>query len=468
MTVSVLMSASLVMLATAGLCPADPTVELCDLTTTGNNTNATNQSGSGDESSGALRRAGAASGPIMAVALACGLGSKGGPSSQLLAPLVLSTLMVPGQAASAGGAESDRSLAATSGLHQTCSDMKSLYKSEACCGSPTKAVHVQAVPFPPKEGNKISGTNICSGKKPTAAAWANKDCMKNGVVNAVEQAGADVTRDFAGKLVTANLPAMKKYREMSPPLCPVNVHWHIGAEHRSAGEYDENGKSPKKAGSPATLSSGRRLNASERSLAGKERYGFACRHYDANNAIFTKAYDWKHCIGMHVGETYEVHWPHSALGACDTPHQYQSPFYDGVFCHYNPLALKPAGHKDLTPQDIAYHVGVQAQVFVIVNDESYYYPNLMKGMIVQDKFGSDLGIYTGSTTGTSRSNKVCSAFAPITWQVDRKCHLISASSFDKMCADMKQVNDDMATDLHAHGARELVIEKLSATNLANR
>ena len=27
--------------------------------------------------------------------------------------------------------------------------------------------------------------------------------------------------------------------------------------------------------------------------------------------------------------------------------------------------------------------------------------------------------------------------SPITWQVDRKCHLISASSFDKLCADMK-------------------------------
>jgi hypothetical protein len=257
---------------------------------------------------------------------------------------------------------------------------------------------------------------------------------------------------------------MKKYREMVPPLCPVNVHWHVGAEHRSAGEYDESGKSPKKAGTPATLASGRRLNASERSLAGKERYGFACKHYDANKAMFTKAYDWKHCVGMHVGETYEVHWPHSTLGACGTPHQYQSPFYDGVFCHYDPIVA----HKGLTQQQIAHNVGVQAQVFVIVNDESYYYPDLMKGMIQQGNFGKDLGIYTGSTTGTSRDNKVCSAFAPITWQVDRKCHMISASSFDKMCADMKQASDDMSSDLHAHGARELVDSKLAANNLRDR
>jgi hypothetical protein len=35
---------------------------------------------------------------------------------------------------------------------------------------------------------------------------------------------------------------------------------------------------------------------------------------------------------MKVGETYEVHWPHPALGDCGTPNQFQTPFYDGVFC----------------------------------------------------------------------------------------------------------------------------------------
>lgn len=278
---------------------------------------------------------------------------------------------------------------------------------------------------------------------------------------ALEQAGADVTKGFEGKLVSTVKPITKPYHTMSPPLCPVNVHWHLGAEHRSAGEYDENGKSPKKGGTPAA---GRRLDATERSLASKPpRYGFACKHYDANKAMFTTPYKWKHCVDMHVGETYEVHWPHSALGACNTPHQYQSPFYDGVFCNYQPNTT----HKGLTSQNVAHSVGVQSQVFVIVNDESYYYPNLIKGMIVQDNFGKDLGIYTGSTTGTSRNNVMCSKYSPITWQVDRKCHMISASSFDKMCGDMKQMNDDMSLDLHAHGSRELVDAKLSANNLVN-
>ena len=127
-------------------------------------------------------------------------------------------------------------------------------------------------------------------------------------------------------------------------------------------------------------------------------------------------------------------------------------------------------------------VGVQAQVFTIVNDEAYYYPDLINGMIVDGplvgsvgSYGTDIATYTGSTTGTSRDNNICSRFAPITWQVgcvsvasrhaaiqhtqpsphctkpppptlpqvDRQCHLISASSFDKMCADMRSQRDDM-------------------------
>ena len=108
------------------------------------------------------------------------------------------------------------------------------------------------------------------------------------------------------------------------------------------------------------------------------------------------------------------------------------------------------------------NVGVQSQTFVIVNDEAYYYPDLFKGMVVAGDYGDDIAYYTGSTTGTTRSNDICSAYSPITWQVDRKCHLISASSFDKMCADMKAQADDMSDDLYAHGARELVSDELAA------
>ena len=80
----------------------------------------------------------------------------------------------------------------------------------------------------------------------------------------------------------------------------------------------------------------------------------------------------------------------------------------------------------------------------------------------------DIAYYTGSTTGTTRDNQICSAYTPITWQVDRRCHMISASSFDKLCYDMKQQRDDMTDDLHAHGARELVKDSLVANNMQRR
>jgi hypothetical protein len=107
---------------------------------------------------------------------------------------------------------------------------------------------------------------------------------------------------------------------------------------------------------------------------------------------------------------------------------------------------------------------VHGQVFTIVNDESYFYPDMIRGMIVDKEMGRDVSYYTGSTTGETRNNTMCSQYTPITWQVDRKCHMISASSFDKLCYDMKMQRDDMSDDLHAHGSRELVSDELAANN----
>jgi len=370
----------------------------------------------------------------------------------------------------------------------TCKHLKDNYKSQTCCGAPDKQVPLQVVPKPSLTGNLIVTQNPCAGAQADKADWPNVECLND----ALEQAGGDVTAGFEGQFDTDIVPIQQPYHQGAAgdlhmgPLCPVNVHWHLGAEHRSEGQFDENGKSPMLAGTPnqpytaPPLEGGRRLGSNatsdrrlvwtnetnDRRLGANVRYGFACHHYDAADPKFTTAYNWQHCIGMHVGETYEVHWPHSALGACNTAYQYQSKFYDGIFCRYDPVT-----HAGLTPQNIASAVGVQSQTFTIVNDEAYYYPNLMKGMIVTDSddsdFGKDMAIYSGSSTGTSRDNSVCSAYSPITWQVDRKCHLISASSFDKMCADMKHNFDDMSMDLHAHGARGLVDEELTANNMVD-
>lgn len=272
--------------------------------------------------------------------------------------------------------------------------------------------------------------NPCAGQNPSLP---NLACVIDAVEMTKEQSGVNVTKGYQGDRETDATPITGSYRDAG--LCAVNVHWHLGTEHYSVGEYDELGSGPEASDSD-------------------ERIGFQCSLYDANDEKFTKEYKWEHCIGMAVGQTYEVHWPHSAAGMCNSPWQYQTPFYDGVFCRDNVIT------------DTAAQIGVQAQVFTIVNDEQYYYPDLFSGMIVDEATGkgTDKAIYTGSTTGTSRNNEMCSQYAPITWQVDRKCHLISASAFDKMCADMKAQGDDMKDDLHAHGSRELVADEHAADN----
>jgi len=307
----------------------------------------------------------------------------------------------------------------------------------------------------------LVGSNVCKGKKPlhsdaegTNGYFKNVQCMIDNVAQTLEQAGANVTAGYVGGInATGRTPITEPYWKAG--LCPVNVHWHLGAEHLSVGEYDDSGKGPSMV---ENVDSGD--GSFSRRLLAAARLGHQCKKYDSKDPKFTTKYAWKHCKEMHVGQTYEVHWPHSASGACGTPNQYQTPFYDGVFC--------TDGIISLSPLNTFQKIGVQSQVYTIVNDEDYYYPDMIRGMIVDGTMGQDIAKYTGSTTGTSRDNKVCSRYTPITWQVDRKCHLISASSFDKMCADMKAQRDDMSDDLHAHGSRELVADQFAANNLQKK
>lgn len=121
------------MVAQGGICPDDPEVDLCGAS------DATAKNKTGDEdASGASRWA---SGSLMAVALTMGLGGKDG-SSHLLAPLMLSALLVPGQAADAVSTMSWNDPAKT-----TCGALKSFYKDQMCCGSGSKEVHFQLANF---------------------------------------------------------------------------------------------------------------------------------------------------------------------------------------------------------------------------------------------------------------------------------------------------------------------------------
>jgi Delta carbonic anhydrase len=304
--------------------------------------------------------------------------------------------------------------------------------SSSDSSAPATSVPATSVP---EDMNSVfnTGVNVCEGKKPDLPDAA---CVVDAMTNVGPQAGANVTKGYNGSMVVDHDPITTPY--WMNGMCAVNVHWHLGAEHLSVGEFDETGTGP-------ALDSDVDM-----------RMGHQCKFYDESDPIFTTPYEWKYCHDMQVGQTYEVHWPHSAAGACGTPNQYQTPFYDGVFC------------TDGVLTDTASQVGVQSQVFTIVNDEAYFWPDMMRGMIVEGDMGQDIAMYTGSTTSDKRDNEICSQYSPITWQVDRKCHMISASAFDQLCYDMLQQRDDMSDDLHPHGSRETVSDELAANNHANR
>ncbi|KAK1732413.1 hypothetical protein QTG54_016894 [Skeletonema marinoi] len=272
--------------------------------------------------------------------------------------------------------------------------------------------------------------NVCAGAQ---LAVANKLCADLEVPT--PQAGGNVTKGYVGGLDVGTLK-LHTDSYFQGDMCPVNVHWHLGTE-------------------PTHMVSTTRTwtNRGLAAAGEKVRGGFHCHHYDEKDEKFTKPYDWKYCTNMEVGETYEVHWPHSSVGDCGTVNHVllTQPLY-GTICGYYRGSSEHCQQRWCSRPSL--HRGERRAVFL---------PRC--GMIIDKKrkMGTDIHYYTGSTTGTSRNNEMCSQYAPITWQVDRQCHMISASSFD----DMLLQRDDMKDDLYPHGSRELVMDSLVANNAAD-
>ena len=256
-----------------------------------------------------------------------------------------------------------------------------------------------------------------------APRLANVESVIDGVPNVGPQSPVNVTNGYnTGTFVTDAVPLTTTTTMTQNGLCPVTVQWTLGAEHLSVGQYDPDGSGPSTA-----------LDDNNSDL-------HQCSLYDETDPGFTTPYNWQYCLDMQVGQTYELQWPHSAVGACGTVFQYQTTNYlDGVFCRIEDLDIA-------TPGATALQIAIQAQVFTIINDEEYYYPDLLRGMIVTGDYGQDVVAYVGSTTASSvlannnnnNNNNLCSQYSPISWHVDRQCRLISASSMDKLCADLLQ------------------------------
>ena len=234
--------------------------------------------------------------------------------------------------------------------------------------------------------------------------FENKGCAEmidTGYSLSLPQAGMDVTdvgSGHGGEAFSGVPPIMGDYSEHN--MCVVNVHWHLGAEHKSTGQFDvEDGQGPHgyKTGDMVSAHDRRKMAdhghgrkmkdaADMDGSVNSERLGLQCRHYDDTMAEYTTPYDWKYCKHMEVGQTYEVHWPHSAAGMCNTKWQMQSPFYDGVFCKPDVISLGTGtmntdGSPNLTGFNVHDTIGVQGQVFTIVNsdDPEYHKINLFDG-----------------------------------------------------------------------------------------
>jgi len=240
------------------------------------------------------------------------------------------------------------------------------------------------------------------------------------------QSPRDVTASSPGSL-TPRVPvgdvAPTNYKH-------VNTHYHLGAEHKSTGEYDKQ----------HDTSHARRL------LSAETEYGFYCDNVASVQALSTAQktdYTWEYCENTHVDKTYEMHWVYSSGGEGDL-----SAGLGGAFDTQN----NPS-------------VTVRAQVYHIVNDNSGVYDrnDLLDGWDATAA-ATDSVTYSGSTTGRSYNNADSCSPYQITWQVDRKCHLISAKSFDAMCKKMKE-QYAMDADAEPHSSRDLVTAALSSSTL---
>lgn len=307
-------------------------------------------------------------------------------------------------------------LAPAAAQTMTCGELKAFYKSEECCGSP----------------DKVMSTT------PGAAA-----CPYNFAKPACADAEPQAPRDLSSEATGEMVPKAATLTEAQAGMLPlVNVHYHLGAEHKSDAYSDGTD-------SEAYDNSVRRLGDSSRRLADSVRPGWMCSTADLTTEQ-QAAYSFQYCKGdVQVGKSYEVHYVHSSAGY--TAEELADAEVDGID---DGLGGAANGRGLLNPM-----VVVQGQVFQIVQGGDTV-ADMLHGWTVVDH--TDSVMYPGSTTGQSHDNSVCSPYS-ITWHVDKACHRVSPESFDGLCKVMKETYN-LEADLYPHGSRILLDPKWVVTN----
>jgi len=268
------------------------------------------------------------------------------------------------------------------------------------------------------------------GKKVTMPTAEAPACPYNFAKPTCQMAEPQSPRDLSTGAKGDKVPKAAVLNDAQANSLPLaNVHFHLGAEHKSDDYKDDTDAKAYDAAND------------KRRLAANPRPGFMCSN-DGLTQDQLKAYDFKYCQGMvQVGKSYEVHYVHSSAGydAEDLKNADADLMGDGLGGAAN-------GRGQLNPQ-----VVVQGQVFQIVQGAATV-DDMLHGWSV---VGHDNSVmYSGSTTGPSHNNEVCSPYV-ISWHVDLKCHQVSPESFDNLC---KQMNDlyKLEKDLYPHGSRKIV------------
>merc|ERR1719201_3295587 len=127
--------------------------------------------------------------------------------------------------------------------------------------------------------------NPCEGQKPYHAGpgdnyFSNTECQHESVALTLEQAGANITKGFKGELnAGSRVPITAEYEDVG--MCAVNVHWHLGSEHLSVGQYDQHGSGPADIHQRRNSSNAMHNPDHVRKLAAAPvDYGFRCHHYE--------------------------------------------------------------------------------------------------------------------------------------------------------------------------------------------
>jgi hypothetical protein len=314
----------------------------------------------------------------------------------------------------------------------------------------------------------LDDVNPCNPLDIQQQIWtdlADTPCFdETGEVQVNVQSGADISVGAVGTLKAPLDPVDSRYTDTCTDIgcmCAVNVHWHLGAEHRNEGTFDLNGAD----WMAENWVSKEHSDEHHRMLATDIEPGLFCPGYDKEDPAYTTEYDWVYCKNMNVGLTYEIHWPHSNLGKCGTEWQFQSHFMDGVLCYANENELDTATAVDAVFASGAAKIGVQGQVFTVVNDDAYDYPEWDMLNSWNYDLATNVAVYQGSTTGHNDGNVVCRGTGgAVTWQVDRGCHKVSAKAFDNLCKAMLEQSDDMSSDTYPHNSR-VVVDPALATDV---